>query len=513
MPASGFLHDHPNFVDLLRQLAQQTGIATYLIEKDYWLMHGLWVLQQQGWQFQLKGGTSLSKGFGIIQRFSEDIDLRIEPPAEQQVKAGKNQDKPAHIETRRQYFDWLAAQIRTRPLPGFESVERDTEYDDPKYRGAGIRLHYPVRTDYLPGIKEGILLEVGFDDTAPNTPCLISAWALDAALASPVQVIDNRAVDVPCYSPAMNKAKLKTYAPQARKDFIAAVTQRANLLGLSESAGKFEALPAERQGDVVLIAGREWPARVMPSSASAWCAASSATALPTPWRRWPTPGSTASPRCASWSCTTTSATATACSPAPPPAACRTSSPTRPTSPPAANCPVWMPILIAELKLAGNKDGELYRLLLVAQCNALTAAMPFLFERIDDETELLLPDNLLRTDSVIAKLVAEIPEEDWAEVEIIGWLYQFYISEKKDQVIGKVVKSEDIPAATQLFTPNWIVQYLVQNSVGRLWLMANPTSTLKSRVALLHRARRADPRGAGPARRPHPDPHGARTAAA
>ena len=91
--------------------------------------------------------------------------------------------------------------------------------------------------------------------------------------------------------------------------------------------------------------------------------------------------------------------------------------------------------------------------------------------------MLLPDNLLRSDSVIAKLVEAIPEEDWAEVEIIGWLYQFYISEKKDQVIGKVVKSEDIPAATQLFTPNWIVQYLVQNSVGRLWLMANPASTL------------------------------------
>ena len=106
-------------------------------------------------------------------------------------------------------------------------------------------------------------------------------------------------------------------------------------------------------------------------------------------------------------------------------------------------------------------------------------MPFLFERIDDETELLLPDNLLRTDSVIAKLVSAIDEEDWKEVEIIGWLYQFYISEKKDDVIGKVVKSEDIPAATQLFTPNWIVQYLVQNSVGRLWLMANPASTLKA----------------------------------
>jgi hypothetical protein len=112
------------------------------------------------------------------------------------------------------------------------------------------------------------------------------------------------------------------------------------------------------------------------------------------------------------------------------------------------------------------------MLLVAQCNALSRAMPFLFERIDDESELLLPDNLLRTDSVIRQAGGEIPEEDWA-VEIIGWLYQFYISEKKDQVIGKVVKSEDIPAATQLFTPNWIVQYLVQNSVGRLWLMANP----------------------------------------
>jgi hypothetical protein len=135
--------------------------------------------------------------------------------------------------------------------------------------------------------------------------------------------------------------------------------------------------------------------------------------------------------------------------------------------------------VAKLKLAGNKDGELYRLLLVAQCNALSNAMPFLFERIDDESELLLPGNLERTDSVIAKLVEAIPEEDWNEVEVIGWLYQFYISEKKDEVIGKVVKSEDIPAATQLFTPNWIVQYLVQNSVGRLWLMANPASSLKS----------------------------------
>ncbi len=135
--------------------------------------------------------------------------------------------------------------------------------------------------------------------------------------------------------------------------------------------------------------------------------------------------------------------------------------------------------ITELKLDGTKDEELYRELLLAQCHALHQAMPFLFEAVDDALELLLPDNLTKTDSLIRELVAAIPEEDWHNVEIIGWLYQFYISEKKDQVIGKVVKSEDIPAATQLFTPNWIVQYLVQNSIGRQWLQTYPDSPLNS----------------------------------
>ena len=101
--------------------------------------------------------------------------------------------------------------------------------------------------------------------------------------------------------------------------------------------------------------------------------------------------------------------------------------------------------------------------------------------MDDETELLLPDNLLQTDSLIRELVNAIPEEDWQEIEIIGWLYQFYISEKKDQVIGKVVKSEDIPAATQLFTPNWIVKYMVQNSLGAQWLATYPDSPLKGQM--------------------------------
>ena len=137
--------------------------------------------------------------------------------------------------------------------------------------------------------------------------------------------------------------------------------------------------------------------------------------------------------------------------------------------------------VTELKLDGTKDEELYRELLLAQCHALHQAMPFLFEAVDDEMELLLPENLTKTDSLISELVEAIPENDWADIEIIGWLYQFYISEKKDQVIGKVVKSEDIPAATQLFTPNWIVKYMVQNSLGAQWLATYPQSPLKAQM--------------------------------
>ncbi|WP_270698110.1 BREX-1 system adenine-specific DNA-methyltransferase PglX [Aeromonas sp. QDB05] len=135
-----------------------------------------------------------------------------------------------------------------------------------------------------------------------------------------------------------------------------------------------------------------------------------------------------------------------------------------------------PVLL-DLLLAGNEQEALFRELLLGQCHRLHQAMPFLFEAIDDETELLLPSGLTRTDAFWRELVDGIPETDWQQVEVIGWLYQFYISEKKDEVIGKVVKSEDIPAATQLFTPNWIVQYLVQNSVGRYWLQTYPDSAL------------------------------------
>ncbi|CAA0293300.1 putative type II restriction enzyme methylase subunit [Alteromonas alvinellae] len=137
--------------------------------------------------------------------------------------------------------------------------------------------------------------------------------------------------------------------------------------------------------------------------------------------------------------------------------------------------------IIEWQLAGDKQEVLYRELLLGQCHHLHNVMPFLFEAIDDSTELLLPDNLTKTDSILKGLVNDIPEEDWERIEVIGWLYQFYISEHKDAVIGKMVKSEDIPAATQLFTPNWIVKYLVQNSIGRQWLATYPDSSIKAKM--------------------------------
>ena len=138
--------------------------------------------------------------------------------------------------------------------------------------------------------------------------------------------------------------------------------------------------------------------------------------------------------------------------------------------------------LVDLKLEGE-DQELYRLLLIAQCNALHQAMPFLFEPIEDETELLLPDNLLHSDSLIRKLVSNLDVEDCESVEVIGWLYQFYISDKKDTVMARksAVPTEDIPAVTQLFTPHWIVRYLVENSLGRLWLLNRPGSRLREQM--------------------------------
>ena len=270
----------------------------------------------------------------------------------------------------------------------------------------------------------------------------------------------------------MNRNKLETYAQQARRDFIAAVTGRAAFYGLTAKSIE----PIVEQGDVALIGAHAFSRKVvgprkrleerircdgfeqvMEEMAYTWFNRFVAIRymelhgyLDHGYRVLSHPEGKDQPEILEH---------------------------------AAD--VDLPGLdrekAVELKLDGSKDEELYRLFLKAQCNALHQAMPFLFERIGDETELLLPANLLHTDSLIRHLVEDIDESAWGKIEIIGWLYQFYISEKKRQVIGKVVASEDIPAATQLFTPNWIVKYLVQNSLGAQWLATYPRSSIRGQM--------------------------------
>ena len=215
MTIAPFLHDHGDFGELLAVVADQRRLDPMLVEKDYWIMHSLWGLQAQGFAFELKGGTSLSKGFGVIDRFSEDIDIRIEPPDDLEVKTGRNHDKAAHIQSRRAYYDQLSQRIR---IPGIASVERDNFFDDDKMRSAGIRLIYTPHSTTLAGVKDGILLELGFDDTAPNRPVTISSWALDFAMDQGVHIRDNRAVDVPCYAPTHTFVeKLQTISTKYRR--------------------------------------------------------------------------------------------------------------------------------------------------------------------------------------------------------------------------------------------------------------------------------------------------------
>ena len=138
--------------------------------------------------------------------------------------------------------------------------------------------------------------------------------------------------------------------------------------------------------------------------------------------------------------------------------------------------------VAELVQRGD-DETLFRAIFLAQCDELAACMPAVFEKIGGSMELLLPDGLLREGGVVEKLVTSIPEEDWREgVEIVGWMYQYYVSERKDEVFasfkkGKKAERESIAPATQLFTPNWIVRYLTENSLGRLWMLNKPDSEL------------------------------------
>ena len=141
----------------------------------------------------------------------------------------------------------------------------------------------------------------------------------------------------------------------------------------------------------------------------------------------------------------------------------------------------------------QNNEELYKYLLLTQCNALNAALPDMFETIGSWTELLFPANLLKADSVIDRMVKEIPENDWTDqVEIIGWLYQYYNTEPKDKVFsrpsGQKIRKEDVPAATQLFTPDWIVRYMVENSLGRIlvdsdeWLVGSERIERQKEIA-------------------------------
>lgn len=144
-------------------------------------------------------------------------------------------------------------------------------------------------------------------------------------------------------------------------------------------------------------------------------------------------------------------------------------------------------LLAGRAPSHDGQGEAYRLLVVAACNAWHQAMPFLFQRIDDYTELLMPDDLLSGSSILAYTREAMTPDACKSVEVIGWLYQFYISEKKDSVFEGLKKNqkitpENIPAATQLFTPHWIVRYLVDNALGRLWLLNRPASKLAEQMA-------------------------------
>lgn len=208
------LHELQDFGDLIAVTARDLRVDPGLVEKDYWIMHALWGLQRQGFQFELKGGTSLSKGFGLIHRFSEDIDIHIAPHAA--LPIGKNHTKAHHLDQRRAYYDGLATRIE---IPGFAAPERDTAFDSANMMSGGVRLAYPALNPLPGGLKEGILLEAGFDQVAPNRQCDISSWAYAAAVHAGLKdITDNRALGVACYEPGYTLVeKLQTISTKHRQ--------------------------------------------------------------------------------------------------------------------------------------------------------------------------------------------------------------------------------------------------------------------------------------------------------
>nr|WP_294989489.1 nucleotidyl transferase AbiEii/AbiGii toxin family protein [uncultured Sediminibacterium sp.] len=215
---SNYIHNLKAFPDLLNILATEKSIEVGLVEKDYWIMHVLHGLKEQGFSFEMKGGTSLSKGYKIIHRFSEDIDIQINPPKELGVITNPHNTKKEAIESRKRYYDWLKDNIK---IDGIISVERDKEFDNERtYNSGGIRLYYKTLTSKVAGLKEGILLEVGFDTVTPNEPLTISSWAYDRAAATTgLTIADNRAVDIACYHPGYTFVeKLQTIITKFRRE-------------------------------------------------------------------------------------------------------------------------------------------------------------------------------------------------------------------------------------------------------------------------------------------------------
>lgn len=194
-----FIHNDRDFGDLLAIVSSNLGVDITLVEKDYWIMHALYSLKQQNIEFELKGGTSLSKGYGLIHRFSEDIDIHIRTNFGLAIE-GK-EDKRSVIDARKQFYDVLANNII---IDGIVQVERDYEFDDLlKYRSGGIRLYYKTRTPILHGLKEGILLEAGFDTITPNSLLNISSWVWEHLVSIDIhsKYKNNTALAVPCYHP------------------------------------------------------------------------------------------------------------------------------------------------------------------------------------------------------------------------------------------------------------------------------------------------------------------------
>ncbi|TGN11614.1 nucleotidyl transferase AbiEii/AbiGii toxin family protein [Leptospira bandrabouensis] len=191
-----FLHDDPEWESLLRIVSNEQDIPVPLIEKDYWIMHVLYSISESGFSFSMKGGTSLSKGFKIIDRFSEDIDLLIKDKEFESRNSQENKTEKAIIK-RKNFFENIKDKLN---VPG--SLGKELNYGDDSFRNAEIPITYPTHFQ-VSGIKEHILLEIGFDDVEPARRITISSWVFDyiSSQGKAEDFIDNRANDVNCYLP------------------------------------------------------------------------------------------------------------------------------------------------------------------------------------------------------------------------------------------------------------------------------------------------------------------------